>query len=114
MTNLTGAEIVKFSQIGKIADDVQFVDGRTMADYKAMLATLADQMIAVIPAAVAEVGKAQTKEQLDELYRINAKRTWGKTDYWTINGKGDKAITEIARWQMDDLVRMLRNMVDQA
>lgn len=111
---MNGQQIVKVSEIGKIADDIKFLDGRTMAQYKAMLADLADKMIAVIPNAVAEVGKSQTKEQLDELYRINAKRIWGKTDYWTTNSKGDKAITEIARFQLDDVVRMLRNLVDQA
>ncbi len=111
---MNGKQIVDCSEIGKISDDAQFVDGRTMAEYKTTLINLADKMIAVIPAAIAEVGKEATKSQLDELYRINVKRTWGKTDYWTINGKGDKAITEIARWQLDDVVRMLCNLVDQA
>lgn len=111
---MNGKQIVEVSEIGKISDNTQFTDGRTMAQYKAMLADLADKMIAVIPNAIAEVGKSETKGQLDELYRINVKRTWGKTDYWTVNSRGDKAISEIASWQLDDVVRMLRNLVDQA
>ena len=112
---MNGQQIVDFSEIGKISNDTQFLDGRTMADYKAMLVTIADKAIAIIPSAIAQVGKEETKSQLDQMYRTAARKNWkGETDYWTVNSKGQKAITKIDRWQMDDVVRMLCNMVDQA
>ena len=112
---MNGQQIVDFSEIGKISDDTRFMDGRTMADYKSMLITMADKVIAIIPAAITQVGKEETKNQIDSMYRIAARKNWnGKTDYYTTDSKGNKAITEIARWQMDDIVRMLCNLVDQA
>lgn len=111
---MNGQQIVSFSEIGKIADDVKFLDGRTMADYKAILAKVADKAITMIPAAVQQVGKEDAKDQLDTLYRKAISQTWkGSLDYWTTKD-GNKAITQIARYQMDDVVRMLCNMVDQA
>lgn len=115
MTNLTGTEIVNVSKIGQISDDVAFLDGRTMADYKAILAKIADKAIAMIPAAVKQAGKENAKIALDEMYRKAVAQTWkGSLDYWTTNQKGNKAITIITRDQIGDITRILRNMVDQA
>lgn len=111
---MNGQQIVSFSEIGKISDDTKFLDGRTMADYKAMLISLTDKAIAMIPAAVANGGKEDAKIGLDEMYRKAARQMWkGETDYWTTKD-GNKAIRKIEKWQMDDVVRMLCNIVDQA
>lgn len=111
---MNGQQIVTVSEIGKIADDVKFLDGRTMADYKALLAKIADKAIAMIPAAVKEAGKEDAKIALDGMYRKAVSQAWkGSLDYWTTKD-GNKAITVINRWQMDDVVRMLCNMIDQA
>lgn len=115
MTNLTGKEIVNVSKIGQIADDVNFLDGRTMADYKSILAKIADKAIAMIPAAVKQAGKEDAKIALDEMYRKAVSQTWkGSLDYWTTNQKGDKAIRIISRDQVGDITRILCNMIDQA
>lgn len=112
---MNGQQIVSFSEIGKIADDKVFMDGRTMADYKSMLVTIADKVITMIPAAVKQAGKDETKNQLEQVFVKAARINWhGSTDYYTVNERGDKAITDIAKWQLNDVVRMLCNLVDQA
>lgn len=114
MTNLTGTEIVNVSKIGQISDDVTFLDGRTMADYKAILVKIADKAIAMIPAAVKQAGKEDAKIALDEMYRKAVRQTWkGETDYWTTLN-GNKAITKISREQVGDITRILCNMIDQS
>lgn len=111
---MNGQQIVTVSEIGKIADDVKFLDGRTMADYKAVLASIADKAIAMIPSAVKQAGKEDVKIALDEMYRKAVRQTWkGETDYWTTLN-GNKAITKISREQVGDITRMLCNMIDQA
>ena len=111
---MNGQQIVSYSEIGKIADDTKFLDGRTMADYKSILANVADKAIAMIPAAVKQAGKDNAKIALDSMYRKAVSQAWkGSLDYWTTKD-GNKAITVINRWQMEDVVRMLCSMVDQA
>ncbi len=111
---LTGLEIVTVSKIGKIADDVQFLDGRTMADYKAILVKIADKAIAMLPAAVKQAGKEDAKIALDEMYKKAVSQTWkGSLDYWTTKD-GNKAITVITRDQISDITRILCNMIDQS
>jgi hypothetical protein len=109
---MNGQEIVNLSVIGRIADDIKFLDGRTMADYKAVLASIADKAIAAIPGAVEQAGKEYAKNALDGMYRSAVSKTWnGSLEYWTTHN-GHKAITQITRHQVDDVVRMLCNMID--
>lgn len=110
---MNGQQIVSFSEIGKISDDTKFLDGRTMAEYKAMLINIANKAVAMIPAATKQANKEDVKLQLDSQFRKAARINWhGSLDYWTTKD-GNKAITQIARWQMDDVVRMLCNLIDQ-
>ena len=112
---MNGQQIVNASEIGKIADDVTFLDGRTMADYKAMLITIADKALSMIPQVVAQLGREETKSQLETMFLTAAKKNWkGATDYWTTNSNGDKAITIVSRWQLEDVSRILCNIVDRS
>src|SRR5687767_6324057 len=115
MATLTGQQIVSFSTIGQISDETKFLDGRTMADYKAMLVSLTDKAIAMIPAAVANASKEDAKIGLDEMYRKAARQMWkGETQYFATTQNGNTGITVITKEQIGDVVRMLCNMIDQA
>lgn len=112
MSNLTGAEIVSISKIGQLSNNLKFMDGRSIADYKSMLATICDRAIAVIPAAVGQMGKDNTKSQLESMFFVAAKKNWnGSTNYWTTLN-GNRAITQVERWQLADVARILCNIVD--
>ena len=110
---LSASEIVNHSKIGDISDDTKFLDGRTMAEYKAMLITLTDKAIAMIPAAVKQAGKEDAKIGLDGMYRKAVRQSWKTSnDYWMTMQSGQQGLTSISKDQIGDIVRMLCNMID--
>jgi hypothetical protein len=112
---MNGQQIVSTSTIGQISDEIKFLDGRTMADYKTMLVTLTDKAIAMIPSAVKQAGKEDAKIGLDEMFRKAVRQSWkGDAQYWTTMQSGSTGLTVISKEQIGDIVRMLCNIIDQA
>ena len=109
---MNGQQIINHSEIGKLDDGLKFLDGRTMAEFKTALINLADKAIEMIPGAVEKVGAAEAKVQLASLFSRAAKASWkGTLDYFSINASGNKAITQIENWQLDDIARIVCNHI---
>lgn len=113
---MNAREIVNASTVGRMNDTTPFFGSdKTIGDYKAMLVTLVEKALPMIPGAIVQLGKEEAGYALDGMLRKAIRQTWTtSTQYFAEMSDGHQGLTEISKSDIGDVIRILTNIINQA